>query len=465
MRIPTSPLFILFPLISSFPTPSSKRVPSHLLSSVTNVSNDDTNYVTTEQNSKGAISLNVEELSVKMGGWGRARLAWDYYRVGIDPLQHFTKGFHNDVTTDGTPPSTPPTTTTTTSSNSLSRFMNIIDEENTDISVLLPSSRATQTLGRAALEVLAESYKDYGGKFEGGVVTLSQINSSSDETTKLLIKLHDGFEVETVIIPWKEKGFSTLCISSQVGCKQACTFCATGRMGELRNLAVEEILGQFFMALKICRLGNIPSISNVVFMGMGEPAANSKEVKKALEILTDVDLFHQAQTKVTVSTVAPTPDAFIDFKDSPCVLAWSVHAANDELRKKLVPTTKYKMHELRQALIDVLLGRPKKLRVTMLEVALIDGINDSLECAEELAIFTQVIIESVPNIKLMVNLIPFNDIGHQSYRKPNMETVKSFQKVLRDHNINSHVRVTRGDDESAACGMLTTKRSKNIIKS
>ena len=418
---------------------------SNIVSSITNISNDDT--AKTQQTSKGAISLNVEELSVQMGGWGRARLAWDYYRVGIDPLLHFAKASDHDVETDD--------------DTALNRFMNLVDVESTDVSNLLPSSRATQTLGRAALDVLAESYKDYGGKFEGGVVTLSEISSSSDRTTKLLIKLYDGFEVETVIIPWEEKGLSTLCISSQVGCKQACTFCATGKMGELRNLRAEEILGQFFMALKICRLGNIPPISNVVFMGMGEPAANSKEVKKALDILTDVDLFHQAQTKVTVSTVAPTPDAFIDFKDSPCVLAWSVHAANDDLRKKLVPTTRYKMHELRQALIDVLLSRPKRLRVTMLEVALIDGINDSLESAEELANFAKVIIDSVPNVKLMVNLIPFNDIGHQSYRKPDMQTVTSFQKVLRDFNINAHIRVTRGDDESAACGMLSTKRPKN----
>lgn len=446
MRILIATLFLLFPLVTSFSSPNVDH--SNSFSSITNISNDDT--ATTEQTSKGAISHNVEELSVKMGGWGRARLTWDYYRVGIDPLLHFAKASDHDVgTDDGT---------------TLNRFMNLVEVESTDIPNLLPSSRATQTLGRAALDVLAETYKDYGGKFEGGVVTLSEISSSSDRTTKLLIKLYDGFEVETVIIPWEEKGLSTICISSQVGCKQACTFCATGKMGELRNLRVEEILGQFFMALKICRLGNIPPISNVVFMGMGEPAANSKEVKKALDILTDVDLFHQAQTKVTVSTVAPTPDAFIDFKNSPCVLAWSVHAANDDLRKKLVPTTRYKMHELRQALIDVLLSRPKRLRVTMLEVALIDGINDSLECAEELAKFANVIIDSVPNVKLMVNLIPFNDIGHHSYRKPDMQTVTSFQKVLRSSNINSHIRVTRGDDESAACGMLSTNKPKNMKK-
>lgn len=450
--------FLLFPLGSPFPTPNPKFLRSNtMFASITNVSNDES-VTTVEQKPKGAISLTVDELSTKMGGWGRARLAWDYYRVGIDPLLHFAKASDTYVTMDDTTS----TNNNSSSSSPLSTFMKIVDEENTDISVLLPSSRATQTLGRAALEILAESYKDYGGKFEGGVVSLSEISSSSDGTTKLLIKLYDGLEVETVIIPWEEKGVSSVCISSQVGCKQACTFCATGKMGELRNLTAEEILGQFFMALKICRLGNIPSISNVVFMGMGEPAANSKEVKKALDILTDVDLFHQAQTKVTVSTVAPTPDAFIDFKDSPCVLAWSVHAASDDLRKKLVPTTRYKMHELRQALIDVLLSRPKRLRVTMLEVALIDGINDSLECAQDLANFAQVIIDSVPNVKLMVNLIPFNDIGHQTYRKPSMQAVTSFQKVLRDCNINAHVRVTRGDDESAACGMLSTKKSRKI---
>lgn len=194
-------------------------------------------------------------------------------------------------------------------------------------------------------------------------------------------------------------------------------------------------------------------------MGMGEPADNHENVIKATEILTDVDLFHMGQSKVTVSTVAPSPDAFTSFQDAPCVLAWSVHAANDELRRKLVPTTKYPMSELRQGLIDTLLNRPKRLRATMLEVALIKDVNDHAEAAVELAEFAKVIVDSVPEIKLVVNLIPFNDTGHPTYKKPSNEAVKSFQNILWEHGIFTHVRTTRGDDESAACGQLITNKN------
>jgi 23S rRNA (adenine2503-C2)-methyltransferase len=195
-------------------------------------------------------------------------------------------------------------------------------------------------------------------------------------------------------------------------------------------------------------------------MGMGEPADNAEEVITALNILTDVDLFHMSHSKVTVSTVAPSPAAFTNFKDAPCVLAWSVHAANEKLRKQLVPTSKYPMTELRQGLIDTLLSRPKRLRATMLEVVLISEVNDGVEAAEELAEFTQVIIDSVPGIKLMVNLIPFNDIGHPTFRKPQMDQVHTFQQILTDNGIFTQVRTTRGDDESAACGQLATKKAK-----
>lgn len=392
--------------------------------------------------SRGAISMNVDEMAVEMGGWGRARLVWDYYRIGIDPLKYFR---HQEP------------------SNALEKFIQGVDANDSDIVNLLPNARRTQSLlGKASLDKLQELYNDYGGELEGGVAKLTHISTSADGTTKLLIELKDGLEVETVIIPWYDKGWSTICVSSQVGCKQGCTFCSTGRMGKLRNLSSTEILSQFFHALKICRLGSIPKLANVVFMGMGEPADNAVEVNAALKILTDVDLFHMGQGKVIVSTVAPCPDAFTQFKDSPCVLAWSVHAANDELRKQLVPTTKFSMIELRQGLIDTLNSRPKRLRTTMLEMALIDGVNDSDEAALELAKFAQVIIDSVPGIKLVCNLIPFNDIGHPYYKKPSMVQVERFQKILRDQNISAHVRSTRGDDESAACGQLATKKAKRL---
>lgn len=324
---------------------------------------------------------------------------------------------------------------------------------------MLPSQRRSQRLGPDALTKLRNLYSQHGGKVEGGVASLSFISRSSDGTTKLLLKLSDGLEIETVIIPWNGQR-STLCMSTQVGCRQGCKFCATGRMGRVRDLTTDEILAQMFFAKKICRLEGLPEISNIVFMGMGESADNADNVVKATQILTTRELFQLAAAKVTVSTVGPTPDAFKLFSEAPCVIAWSVHAANDQLRKKLVPTTKYPMAELRQGLIDALLERPANLRTTMLEVALMKGVNDSVKEADELAEFARVITDSVPGLKLMVNLIPFNDIGNTEFERPEPEDVDAFRQRLQERGIFAHARAARGDDKTAACGQLSTKKKQ-----
>jgi 23S rRNA (adenine2503-C2)-methyltransferase len=376
----------------------------------------------------GGISMPLDELAEVLGGKGRAQIVWDCYSIGIDPAHFFGS------------------------------VINLGYDDYESIYAMLPSARRSQRLGSDALNKLASLYSNNGGKVEGGVAKLSYISRSTDDTTKLLLKLSDGLEVETVIIPWKGER-STLCISSQVGCRQGCTFCATGRMGKIRDLTSDEILAQMFFAKKICRLNGLPEISNIVFMGMGEPADNSENVVKAVEILTKNELFQLSASKVTVSTVAPTPDAFKDFAKAPCVMAWSVHAANDALRKKLVPTSKHSMAELRQGFIDALLERPQRQRTAMLEVALMKGVNDSLKEADEMAEFAQVISDSVPGSKLMINLIPFNDIGQTLYQKPTNNDVVAFQKRLQSHGLYSHIRATRGDDATAACGQLATKKS------
>jgi 23S rRNA (adenine2503-C2)-methyltransferase len=171
--------------------------------------------------------------------------------------------------------------------------------------------------------------------------------------------------------------------------------------------------------------------------------------------------------------VAPTPDAFAALGTAPCVLAWSVHAARDDLRRQLVPTTKYRMVELRQGLIDALLQRPRHLRTIMLEVALMDQVNDSLVEAQEMADFAQGILDAVPGSKMIVNLIPWNDIGGATgsgssvhplgYRKPSPARVEAFQRHLWSCGIFTHVRATRGDEESAACGQLATRKSPKSV--
>lgn len=381
----------------------------------------------------GAMSLTISELAEVMGGRGRALLAWDCYANGIDPALFFADP------------------------------VDLGEDTVEALKGLFASSRRGQRLGKGALERLSSLYNSYTpSRVEGGVATLSHTSQSRDSTTKLLLRLSDGLEVETVIIPWTG-GRSTLCVSSQVGCRQGCTFCATGRMGKLRSLNADEILAQLFFARKICRQKNLPPVTNVVFMGMGEPADNKDAVIRATDIMTTRELFQLSASKVTVSTVAPTPDSFLQFAHAHCVLAWSVHAANDELRRQLVPTTKHAMTELRQGLIDTLLIRPHNFRTTMLEVALVSGINDSEKEADELVDFAQVIIDEVPGCKLVVNLIPFNDIGQNRYTKPSMEAVSVFQKRLREFGLVAHIRTTRGDDESAACGQLATNKQKQRV--
>ena len=195
---------------------------------------------------------------------------------------------------------------------------------------------------------------------------------------------------------------------------------------------------------------------------------------RATTQFTTRELFQLSASKVTISTVAPTPASFMKFVNTSCVLAWSVHAANDTLRKQLVPTTRYTMNELRQGLIDTLLLRPPNyLRTVMIEVALIDHLNDSMEHAEDMAHLVRGIVDAVPGCKIMVNVIPYNDINSQQlishkaklYRKPSMDRVVRYQKHLWSLGVYTHVRVTRGDDESAACGQLVTIQQRRQSQS
>jgi len=190
---------------------------------------------------------------------------------------------------------------------------------------------------------------------------------------------------------------------------------------------------------------------------------NAENVVQVAKVLTNHEQFAMAQRRVTISTVGPSPEAFEVLGDAPTMLAWSVHASSDELRKELVPTTKHSMTELRRGYLNALLKRNINDRTTMLEIALIDGINDSEEDADHLAEFVQGMVEEVPGIKPMINLIPYNDIGFPKYRKPKVETVWAFQKRLTSRGFKCFIRTTRGDDESAACGQLATKKKKKTM--
>lgn len=199
---------------------------------------------------------------------------------------------------------------------------------------------------------------------------------------------------------------------------------------------------------------------------MGEPADAVDAVVPAAHILTDREQFQLAPRRVTISTVAPDPTAFVALGAAPAVLAWSVHAADDTLRRQLVPTTKHSMDELRQSLIDTLQQRSRRMRTIMLEVTLLDHLNDTPEAAHDLADFCQPILNDVPTVKLVVNLIPWNDIQASfgpaaNYRQPSIERVHAFQQILVQRGLLCYIRTTRGDDESSACGQLATRRRQS----
>ena len=446
-----------------------------------------------------ALSIPPDELSDILGGRGRARLAWDCYSEGADPQYLFA----------------PPRQQWREQQQHSATRNEYADAEHAKGRVL-PTPRRTQVLGASALGLLSDLHSHCGGSIEGGLAMLVHASASADGTTKMLLRLSDGLEVETVLIPFwsddgnddgtgrggegggkkgddsRKEGRTTVCVSSQVGCKQGCTFCATGKMGRIRSLTSDEILAQLFFAKKVVRLGRdggapddhpdehddgnngrrrsvvasaLPKISNVVFMGMGEPSDNAQAVRGAIDVMTRNGGFQLSASRVTVSTVAPSPDSFAEFANSRCVLAWSVHAARDDLRRRLVPTTRHTMVELREGLMNAL--RSRTLKTCMIEVALMDGVNDSLREAEEMADFLNHIIDNVPGSKVVCNLIPYNDIGSvgMGYAKPSRERVLAFQRRMQESGIQAHVRGTRGDDESAACGQLVTSRTRAAVKS
>ena len=439
-------------------SPSKDAVRTHPEEAIQGLAGDEAlSSCSSSTGSSGPLSLTIDELSSALGGKiGRARAAWDCYRIGVDPVLFYDpKVEESDIdasvwTALGCISVDAECQSTTTRE---------------EIWQLLPARRRTQGLGGPAIKLLSDigpqcKFAGFRG-IEASLGTISQISQSKDGTTKLLVRLAaDDLEVETVIIPWDDTGKSTLCLSSQVGCRQGCAFCATGKMGRLRSLSSDEILLQVFLAAKVCRVLDVHAIDGVVYMGMGDAADNDVNVIKSANVLTDGELFSFAKTRCTISTVGPSPEAFAVLGQAPAALAWSVHSSRDNLRKKLVPTTQYTMKDLRRGYLDALLARPRKLRVSMLEIALICEINDAIEDADHLGDFVLEMLEEVPDLKVMVNLIPFNDIdGMPSFRKPPMDRIKAFQGRLASKGIKSCIRITRGDDESAACGQLVTRSS------
>ncbi|WP_290957419.1 bifunctional tRNA (adenosine(37)-C2)-methyltransferase TrmG/ribosomal RNA large subunit methyltransferase RlmN [Haemophilus sp. HMSC068C11] len=271
---------------------------------------------------------------------------------------------------------------------------------------------------------------------------------SADGTIKWAMQVGEQ-QVETVYIPEADR--ATLCVSSQVGCALACTFCSTAQQGFNRNLTVSEIIGQVWRASKI--IGNfgvtgVRPITNVVMMGMGEPLLNVANVVPAMEIMLDDFAYGLSKRRVTLSTsgVVPALDMLRDKID--VALAISLHAPNDELRDEIMPINKkYNIKMLMDSVHRYLeVSNANHGKVTI-EYVLLEHVNDGTEHAHQLA-------QVLKNTPCKINLIPWNPFPEAPYGKSSNSRVDRFQKTLMEYGFTVIVRKTRGDDIDAACGQL-----------
>nr|WP_298136782.1 23S rRNA (adenine(2503)-C(2))-methyltransferase RlmN [Acidiferrobacter sp.] len=285
---------------------------------------------------------------------------------------------------------------------------------------------------------------------ESAVVAVPEMAAehlSDDGTRKWILRLADGNAIETVFIPEAER--ATLCISSQVGCALDCAFCATAKQGFNRNLTASEIVGQVWFAehrLRAERGASERVISNVVFMGMGEPLLNMKEVGPAIHVLLDDLGYGLSRRRVTVSTAGVVPALDRLHEVAPVSLAVSLHAPDDALRDRLVPLNqKYPIAELLAACRRYV-AHDARRRVTF-EYAMLAGVNDSVAQARALAR----LLRTVP---AKINLIPFNPFPGTSFERSADAVIDRFRDTLLAAGLVTVTRRTRGDSIRAACGQL-----------
>ncbi|MBR5437398.1 MAG: 23S rRNA (adenine(2503)-C(2))-methyltransferase RlmN [Clostridia bacterium] len=261
-----------------------------------------------------------------------------------------------------------------------------------------------------------------------------------DDTVKYLFRLNDGELIESVVMKYKY-GY-TICVSSQVGCRMGCNFCASGIAGFIRNLAPAEILSQIYTAQKDLSI----RISHIVMMGVGEPLDNYDNVVKFLGMVSDENGINIGMRNISLSTCGVVSGIEKLMKEKlQLTLSISLHAPNDEIRSRTMPVNN-------KWNIDTLLDACKEyIRITnrriSFEYAMIDGVNDSDECAKELA-------RRLKGMLCHVNLIPVNSVKERDYRKSNRERIVSFIKILEKSGINATVRRTLGSDINASCGQL-----------
>lgn len=269
---------------------------------------------------------------------------------------------------------------------------------------------------------------------------------AKDGTIKLLLELEDGSKIETALMPYRYG--NAICVSSQVGCNMACAFCASGLLKKRRNLEVHEIVGQVLVMNELLEEKG-QHVSHVVVMGTGEPFDNYDNVIDFIRIINHPKALAIGARHISVSTCGIVPGIIKYAKEGlQSNLAISLHAPNDEIRNKIMPISKgYKMEELMEAVrfYEKEAGR----RVTF-EYIMLKGVNDSLECAEQL-------VKLIKGTLAYVNLIPYNPVDENSFARSEDKQVHKFFSYLMQHGVNTTVRKEFGNDIDAACGQLRAK--------
>jgi len=280
-------------------------------------------------------------------------------------------------------------------------------------------------------------------------LTPHNITESSDGTKKILYILDDKACIESVLIA--NENHYTLCISSQVGCAQGCKFCKTATLGLKRNLRPAEITGQILTARTL--VNKFKPLTNLVFMGMGEPLDNLDNLLIALEHIVGKHGLQMSQRKITISTIGLINRLSILCHKTSVSLAISLNAANDNLRSYLMPINhRFSLSTLKTALLAYPL---KPTRRITLEYVLLNGINDQPQQAQELITWTK-------GLKCKINLIPFNYYSGAQYKTPRNADVLVFQKILLANKLTTLIRRSRGQKINAACGMLANDINNNL---
>ena len=279
-----------------------------------------------------------------------------------------------------------------------------------------------------------------------------ETHESSDGTLKFLVKLSDGNKVECVYIPEKTRG--TICISSQVGCSLTCSFCRSGTQRLVKNLSVSEIISQIMLVKdKLKDWGDQKIVSNIVFMGQGEPLINMTNLKIAIQILKDKKGLNYGNKKITVSTSGIANKISEAADEIGTYLALSLHAPNDKLREEIMPINKkFKIKDLVEQLkyYTSVVKEP-----IFLEYVMLKGVNDTKDCAKQL-------VKLMAQFPSKVNLIEFNSWPGVKFQPTERKDIEKFSKFIQDKGYMSFIRRSRGDDVLAACGQLRTESEKRL---